>query len=185
MSPSVSDCIITDYAHSDTDSGIINSVSDLDPIIFGVNEVIPTDINSIASYNFYIYASANGQTTYTISTQKKLVVGCPNPRDITISDAAVAPLTMEMAGMGGSTENIYEFQLPTASQIYCTVKSTQIISILLDGNADDTANGAVFFHDPGTCVEPCVFIDIDPCKVENDITFRIESTFSNSNSLLK
>jgi len=58
-----------------------------------------------------------------------------------------------MAGIGWSTENIFEFLLPTASESYCTVKSNQIVSILLDGNADDTIDGAVFFHDPalGTC----------------------------------
>jgi len=54
----------------------------------------------------------------------------------------------------------------------------------LDGGADDTINGAVFFHDPGSCGGPCVFIDVDPCKVEEVITFEIESIFSNSNNLL-
>jgi len=68
MTPAVSDCSITNYEHSDTDGGVINPVSGLDPITFGVNEVIPTDINAIVSYDFYIYASANGKTTYTITT---------------------------------------------------------------------------------------------------------------------
>ena len=68
MNPTVSDCIVTDYAHSDTDSGTINAVAGLDPINFGVFEVIPTDLNAIARYNFYIYATSIGKTTYTIST---------------------------------------------------------------------------------------------------------------------
>ena len=68
MSPTVSDCIITSYAHSDTNGGVINPVSGLDPITFGVTDVIPTDINAIASYNFYIYARSKGKTTFTIST---------------------------------------------------------------------------------------------------------------------
>jgi len=68
MNPIVSDCSITDYAHSDTDSGTLNGVTGLDPITFGVFEVIPTDLNAVAIYNFYIYATSLGKTTYSIST---------------------------------------------------------------------------------------------------------------------
>jgi len=68
MNPTVSDCIVTDYAHSDTDSGTINGVAGLDPITFGVFEIIPTDLNAIAIYNFYIYATSLGKTAKTIST---------------------------------------------------------------------------------------------------------------------
>jgi len=68
MSPTVSDCIVTDYAHSDSDLGTINGVTGLDPITFGVFEVIPTDLNAVSIYNFYIYATSLGKSTYTIST---------------------------------------------------------------------------------------------------------------------
>jgi len=71
--------------------------------------------------------------------------------------------------------------LPTASKSYCTVESNEIVSLQVDGVNNI---GAVFFEDEMSCSGACVWISIDPCKVEQDITFRIESTFSNSNTAL-
>ena len=88
ITPSGSDCIIIDYKISGSNAGI-TTASGLEDTIFGSLEVIPSDITVIASYVFYIYAKAKGQSQYSLPPYRKtLIVGCPNTGDIIITDNA-------------------------------------------------------------------------------------------------
>ena len=67
MNPTVSDCSITDYAHSDNNAGTLNPVSGLNSVTFGNFDVVPSNINTVAVYTFYILATSNGKSTYSPS----------------------------------------------------------------------------------------------------------------------
>jgi len=44
----------------------------------------------------------------------------------------------------------------------------------------DVESGIVYFKNELACAPLCVEISIEPCKIENTIWFKIESTFTNS-----
>ena len=50
---------------------------------------------------------------------------------------------------------------------------------------DGDPSTAVYFHENETpCTQPCTSISVDPSKVEYELTFKIQSTFSQSNDQL-
>ena len=76
-----------------------------------------------------------------------------------------------MPDLGWSTDNIWTFPVPTSDTEYCEVIHTEIVA---------TPSTAVYFQDNEACVQPCTSISVDPAYVQQDLTFRVESTFSHS-----
>ena len=88
---------------------------------------------------------------------------------------------MEFRNLGWSTDEVWSFIAPEITEpSYCEVIQTSIYEIK-EEDIDKTSESAIYFHEnSGPCNQPCTSISVDPQKVDKEIKFKIESTFTNN-----
>ena len=99
-------------------------------LLNGKNQTVPFSADKIEtpfSSNFVIRVYDSNNNSEKFDNNYKLVYGCPSDGSITFTQAADF-ITSASADLDGSLTNAYQVKPPTASQAYCTVQSTQLVT---------------------------------------------------------